>query len=45
MDKSVEDIRNDLINVIGERAEKFGFSRIAGQLEGLLILSIAYSSC
>ena len=39
MAKTIEDIRNDLINVIGEKAEKFGFSRIAGQLEGLLLFS------
>ncbi len=37
MAKTIEDIRNDLIHVIGEKAEKFGFSRIAGQLEGLLL--------
>ncbi len=39
MKKDIEDIRNDLINAIGEKAEKFGFSRIAGQLEGLLLFS------
>ena len=39
MKKSIEDVRNDLINTIGEKAEKFGFSRIAGQLEGLLLFS------
>ncbi len=39
MDKTIDDIRNDLISVIGEKAEKFGFSRIAGQLEGLLLFS------
>lgn len=39
MKKSIEDVRNDLINAIGEKAEKFGFSRIAGQLEGLLLFS------
>jgi len=37
--KTLEDIRNEVINIIGEKAEKFGFSRIAGQLEGLLYLS------
>jgi len=36
---TIEDIRNDLISVIGEKAEKFGFSRIAGQLEGLLLFT------
>lgn len=41
MNKTIEDIRNDLIHVIGEKAEKFGFSRIAGQLEGLLLFSNA----
>jgi DNA-binding transcriptional regulator GbsR (MarR family) len=39
MAKTIEDIRNDLIHVIGEKAEKFGFSRIAGQLEGLLLFA------
>ncbi|MBT4089643.1 MAG: GbsR/MarR family transcriptional regulator, partial [Deltaproteobacteria bacterium] len=39
MKKDIDDIRNDLINAIGEKAEKFGFSRIAGQLEGLLLFS------
>jgi DNA-binding transcriptional regulator GbsR (MarR family) len=39
MKKTIDDIRNDLIHVIGEKAEKFGFSRIAGQLEGLLLFS------
>ena len=39
MAKTIEDIRNDLIHVIGEKAEKFGFSRIAGQLEGLLLFT------
>ena len=39
MAKTLEDIRNDLIHVIGEKAEKFGFSRIAGQLEGLLLFT------
>ena len=39
MAKTVEDIQNDVIHTIGEKAEKFGFSRIAGQLEGLLFLS------
>lgn len=39
MAKTIEDIRNDLIHVIGEKAEKFGFPRIAGQLEGLLLFT------
>jgi len=39
MNKTVEDIQNDLIQTIGERAEQFGFARIAGQLEGLLFLA------
>ena len=37
--KTVDDIRNDVIDTIGEKAEKFGFSPIAGQIEGLLYLS------
>jgi DNA-binding transcriptional regulator GbsR (MarR family) len=39
MTKTVEEIQNDVIHTIGEKAEKFGFSRIAGQLEGLLYVS------
>ena len=39
MSKTIEDIQNDVVDTIGEKAEKFGFSRIAGQLEGLLFLS------
>jgi DNA-binding transcriptional regulator GbsR (MarR family) len=39
MAKTIEDIRNDFLHIIGEKAEKFGFSRIAGQLEGLLLIS------
>ena len=39
MVKTIEDIRNDFIHIVGEKAEKFGFSRIAGQLEGLLLFS------
>jgi len=39
MVKNIEDIRNDFIHIIGEKVEKFGFSRIAGQLEGLLLFS------
>jgi len=36
---TLEDIRNEVINSIGEKAEKFGFPKIAGQLEGLLFLT------
>jgi len=39
MVKTIEDIRNEFIHIIGEKVEKFGFSRIAGQLEGLLLFS------
>jgi HTH-type transcriptional regulator, glycine betaine synthesis regulator len=39
MVKTIEDIRNDFLHIIGEKAEKFGFSRIAGKLEGLLLFS------
>ncbi len=39
MARSLEDIRNEWIDQIGEKAEKFGFPRIAGQLEGLLFLT------
>lgn len=39
MKRTVEDIRNELIDHIGEKAERFGLPRIAGQMEGLLLLS------
>jgi len=39
MAKTLEDIKNEWIDHIGEKSEKFGFPRIAGQLEGLLYLS------
>ena len=39
MTMTVEDIQNDIIHTIGERAERFGFSRIAGQIQGLLFIS------
>jgi len=39
MAANVEDIRNELIDSIGEKAERFGFPRIAGQIEGLLYFS------
>lgn len=39
MARILEDIKNEWIDHIGEKAEKFGFPRIAGQLEGLLYLS------
>jgi DNA-binding transcriptional regulator GbsR (MarR family) len=39
MDKTVEDIRNDLIDTIGEISERYGLTRVAGLLEGLLLLS------
>lgn len=39
MQRNLEDLRNEWIDHIGERAEKFGFARIAGQLEGLLFLT------
>ncbi len=39
MKKSVEDIGNELIDTIGEMSEWAGMTRVAGLLEGLLILS------
>ena len=39
MARILEDIKNEWIDHVGEKAEKFGFPRIAGQLEGLLYLS------
>ena len=36
MEKTTEDLRNELIDEIGEKAERFGLPRIAGQLQGLL---------
>ena len=39
MQRTVEDIRNELIDHIGEKAERFGMPRIAGQMEGLLLLT------
>lgn len=39
MKKTVEDIQNELIDSIGETSERFGMTRVAGLLEGLLILA------
>lgn len=39
MAKTVDDIRNEVIDTIGEKAGKFGFSPIVGRIEGLLYLS------
>jgi len=39
MKRTVEDIRNEIINHIGEKAERFGFPRTAGLMEGLLLLT------
>jgi DNA-binding transcriptional regulator GbsR (MarR family) len=35
----VEDIRNDFIDTSGEIAERYGMTRVAGLLKGLLLLS------
>ena len=40
MTKTLEDVRNELIDEAGEKAEKFGFPRVAGQLKGLLLLTM-----
>jgi DNA-binding transcriptional regulator GbsR (MarR family) len=39
MDMTVEDIRNDFIDTSGEMAERYGLTRVAGLLKGLLLLS------
>ena len=39
MKRTVEDIKNELIDHIGEKSERFGFPRIAGLMEGLLLLT------
>ena len=39
MKRTVEDIKNELIDHIGEKAERFGFPKIAGLMEGLLLLT------
>ena len=37
--KTIEDIRNEWVDIAGEEAERFGFPRIASQLKVLLHLS------
>ena len=39
MEKSVEDVANEFIDTIGEKAEKFGMARTAGLLKGLLLVA------
>jgi DNA-binding transcriptional regulator GbsR (MarR family) len=39
MERTVEDIRNDFIDTAGEMTERYGLTRVAGQLKGLLLLS------
>ena len=39
MDMTVEDIRNDFIDTSGEMAERYGMTRVAGLLKGLLLLT------
>lgn len=39
MKKTVEDIQNDFIDTIGEASERYGLTRVAGLLEGLLFLA------
>ncbi len=39
MNKTVEDIQNDFIDTIGEVAERYGLTRVAGLLKGLLLFS------
>jgi DNA-binding transcriptional regulator GbsR (MarR family) len=35
---ALENVRNEMIDEAGEKAEKFGLPRVAGQLQGLLLL-------
>ncbi len=37
--RTIEDIRNEWVDVAGQEAERFGFPRIASQLKALLYLS------
>ena len=39
MNKTVEDIQNDFIDVSGEISERYGLTRVAGALKGLMLLS------
>jgi DNA-binding transcriptional regulator GbsR (MarR family) len=39
MKKTLEDIQNDFIDTSGEWAERYGLTRVAGLLKGLLLLS------
>lgn len=39
MNKNVEDIQNDFIDVSGEISERYGMTRVAGALKGLMLLS------
>jgi DNA-binding transcriptional regulator GbsR (MarR family) len=37
MQKTVEDVRNELIDTFGEAAERYGMTRIAGLVKGILL--------
>ena len=39
MKKTLEDIRNDFIDIAGETTESYGMTKVAGLLKGLLLLS------
>jgi DNA-binding transcriptional regulator GbsR (MarR family) len=39
MKRTVEDVQNDIIDTIGEASERYGMTRVAGLLKGLLLLS------
>jgi len=39
MKRTVEDIRNEFIDTLGEAAERYGETRISGLLQGLLFLT------
>jgi DNA-binding transcriptional regulator GbsR (MarR family) len=39
MRRTLDDLKNDFIDHMGEKAERFGFPRISGLLEGLLLMT------
>ena len=39
MKKTVEDVTNEFIDMVGEKAERFGFTRTGGLLKGLLLVT------
>ena len=39
MKKTVEDVKNEFIDTVGEGAERYGMTRVAGLLKGLLVMA------